>query len=116
MAKKVAKKKLTHPKLTGRSFDALSEAEKRKIIHEIEAAPQGQIWRKSRPMTAADRKRFAPIRAKIGRPTIGKGAKVVAVSVEADLLAEADAAARRAGIGRTELFVRGLRLVLGKAG
>jgi len=103
-------------KLSGRAFDAMSESEKRRIIQEIETAAPGEIWRKSKPMTAADRKRFAPIRAKMGRPKIGKGAKVVAVSVEADLLAQADAAARREGIGRTELFVRGLRLALAKAG
>ena len=116
MTKKTVNKKQTRPKLTGRSFDALTDAEKQKIIGDIESMPRGELWRKSKPLTAADRKRFAPIRAKIGRPKIGKGAKVVAVSVEADLLAEADAVARREGIGRTELFVRGLRLALGKAG
>lgn len=102
-------------KLTGRAFDALSAAEKRKIIAGIEARPPGEAWRKGKPMTAADRKRFAPIRAKMGRPKIGNGSKVIGVSVEADLLKRADDYARRLGIGRTELFVRGLRLLLGAA-
>jgi hypothetical protein len=47
-----------------------------------------------------------------GRPKVGKGARVVSISVEADLLKSADAYARRLGIGRTELFVQGLRAVM----
>jgi hypothetical protein len=49
----------------------------------------------------------------MGRPKIGKGAKVVSISVEASLLKSADAYAKREGIGRTELFVQGLRLAMG---
>ena len=38
----------TDDKLAGRAFDALSAAEKRKIIGQIEAAPAGAIWRKAK--------------------------------------------------------------------
>ena len=100
------------------SFSRLSSEEKERIYAEIDSAPVGKLWRESKPLTAADRKRFAAVRKKMGRPKIGRGVKVVSVSVEADLLKSADAYAKRAGIGRTELFVKGLRLAMGisKAG
>ena len=49
------------------------------------------------------------IKKKMGRPKIGKGCKVVAVSVEVNLLKKADAYAKRLGLGRTELFTQALR-------
>jgi len=99
------------------NFADLPDAEKDRIYREIDQAPPGEIWRKSKPMTAADRKAFAPIRKKMGRgrPKTGRGTKVVSVSVEIGLLAEADAFAKRAGLGRTDLFVRGLRMAMGLA-
>jgi hypothetical protein len=95
-------------------FDALPAKEKERIYREIDESPPGKIWAesKSRSMTAVDRKRFEKVRRKLGRPKIGRGVKVVSVSVEADLLESADAYAKQAGIGRTELFVQGLRLVM----
>src|ERR1700689_2618810 len=96
-------------KLTVRAFDALGEAEKQRIVKEIEQAPPGEIWRKSRPMTDADRRRFAPIRARMGRPKIGKGVKIVSVSVERELLDRADAYAKKQGLKRAEFFTAALR-------
>jgi hypothetical protein len=52
---------------------------------------------------------------KRGRPTIGKGAKDVMISVEKDLLKAADRYAKAHGISRSELFARGVRGLL-KAG
>ena len=97
-------------KLTGRVFDALPAAKKERIYREIDESPPGKLWDESKPPGAADRKRFARVAKKLGgRPKVGKGAKVVSISVEADLLKSADAYAKRLGIGRTELFVQGLR-------
>lgn len=53
---------------------------------------------------------------KIGRPKVGKGAKVISVSVEKGLLARSDALARRLGIRRAALIARGLHRVLEEAG
>ena len=47
-----------------------------------------------------------------GRPRMGKGAKVISVSVEKDLLARSDALARKLGVRRAALIARGLRQVL----
>ena len=71
-----------------------------------------------KPLTAADRalhRRAAPQaarKAKIGRPTIGKGAKIVPVTIERGLLEEADAYARRHGLKRSQMVAQGLRLVM----
>jgi hypothetical protein len=50
-----------------------------------------------------------------GRPKIGKGAKDVMISVEKDLLKQADRYAKTHGMTRSELFARGVRGFL-KAG
>ncbi|MBI4701312.1 MAG: hypothetical protein HY744_09160 [Deltaproteobacteria bacterium] len=55
-------------------------------------------------------------RARRGRPRKGKGAKVVCVSIESNLLARSDALAARLGIGRAALVARGLRAVLAAQG
>jgi hypothetical protein len=101
--------------LTGRAFDALSDEEKERIYREIDDAPPGKLWKESRPLTAVDRKRFAPIRKKMkmGRPKVGAGAKVVSISVERELLKQIDAYAKREGVKRTELFVEAVKLRIG---
>ena len=64
-----------------------------------------------RPLSAAQQARFERVRGR-GRPRVGRGAKVISLSVEKGLLAKADAAAKNIGISRAELFARGLRAVL----
>jgi len=47
-----------------------------------------------------------------GRPKVGKGAEVVAISIEKGLLDRADAYAREHGLGRSEVFVLGIKAVV----
>lgn len=63
------------------------------------------------PLTPEDKALLARA-ANRGRPRVGKGAKRVLVSVERGLLDDADAAARRLNISRSELIARGLRAAL----
>ena len=67
-----------------------------------------------KPLTAAQRAqhRRAGARAKAGRPKIGAGAKIVPVSIERGLLAQADAFAQRHHLKRSKLVADGLRLVM----
>ena len=52
-----------------------------------------------------------------GRPKFGKhGVKVIALSVERDLLARADAYAKEQGLKRAELFTQAILKLLPKAG
>jgi hypothetical protein len=71
---------------------------------------------RSKPLTPEMRKRWLRARRKPGRPKVGKGVKVVSVSVEKGLLARSDALARRLKVRRAALIARGLRAVLAAAG
>jgi hypothetical protein len=64
------------------------------------------------PMTKADRARWARMKRKRGRPRLGKGAKVVAVSLEKELLSRCDRLAKKKRVSRASLIARGLRAVL----
>ncbi len=76
-----------------------------------------------KPLTAAQRalhrraaaRGAATAKAKIGRPTIGAGAKIVPVSIERGLLKEADTFARRHKLKRSQMVAQGLRLVMQRA-
>jgi hypothetical protein len=118
-----AMKNKTHKKeMTGHDFDALSDAEKEKIFAELDAEPVEQQLARSKPLNARERAFYERFRKaqrakrKAGRPRIGKGAKVIAVSVERGLLKRADAYARRHGLKRTELIAQALRTVMGEKG
>lgn len=70
------------------------------------------------PLTAADkalhRRAQARAKAKMGRPVVGKGAKMVPISIERGLLQEADAFARQRGLKRSQMVAQGLRLLMQK--
>jgi hypothetical protein len=55
---------------------------------------------------------WAKARRKRGRPIVGKGVKVVSISLEKGLLAKADKLARRLGISRARLVARGLETLI----
>jgi len=67
---------------------------------------------KSRPLTIEDRAQWNKAKRKRGRPKVGKGVKVISVSLEMGLLAEADKLAERKGITRAKLITYGLKAVL----
>ena len=60
------------------------------------------VFARARPMTATERAQERKLRR--GRPKIGKGVKKISISVELDLLRQADAMARRKGINRSKLI------------
>jgi hypothetical protein len=66
-----------------------------------------------KPLSPAQRKLWQKAKAR-GRPRVGKGAKVISLSVERGLLDQADARARALGISRAEFFARGLRTLLSR--
>lgn len=98
--------------LDGRTFDALSEAAKAKIVAEIEAEDPADRLARSKPLTREQRADWARRRKKMGRPKIGQGHRIVSVSLEAGLLKEADAYAKRHGLKRAQLVAQGLRTVM----
>ena len=69
-----------------------------------------------KPLTPATRRRWLRARRKPGRPRRGKGAKVISVSVEKELLSRSDTLARNLGLSRASLIERGLKAVLAAEG
>lgn len=65
-----------------------------------------------RPLTPAERVEHDGRMAKVrrGRPTVGAGAKRLAISIERGLLTRLDAAAHAAGVKRSEAISRALKL------
>jgi len=69
-----------------------------------------------KPPSAAARGRWERARRKRGRPQRGKGAKVISVSVEKELLSRSDNLAKNLGLSRASLIERGLKAVLAAEG
>lgn len=94
-------------------FLALSDAEKDREVSEFDREFVADTFR---PLTPRQKKQWQRIRKKMGRPKIGRGAKVISLTIEAGLLARADALARRQKLTRAALFARALKSDLAKAG
>ena len=62
-----------------------------------------------KPRTSPDRSLHKRAR---GRPQVGKGAKIVPVSIERQLLTQADAYAKRHKLKRSQMVAEGLRMVM----
>ena len=62
------------------------------------------VFENTRPMTPAERAQERKLRGGPGRPKIGKGARKISVSLEAELLRRTDSLAKRRGVNRSELI------------
>src|SRR3954451_9895330 len=79
-------------------FRALADADKQRVWSSLNREiPPDEL----RPLTPAERKRWARVRRKIGRPKVGNAAVPVSVSLERSLLKRVDAEARRRGMTRS---------------
>jgi hypothetical protein len=94
------------------TFIALSDDEKDAQVAKYEGGTDPKDWH---PLSPAQRKQWARIKRRSGRPMIGKGAKIVPVSIERGLLKEADSFAKRHKLKRSQMVAQGLRLVMQKA-
>jgi hypothetical protein len=92
-------------------FEALTDEQKEAFYEECEQI-DGTV--PGKPLTAAQRRLHA--RARRGRPRNGKGAQIISLSIEKDLLRQAERLAKAQGLSRSDLFTRGLRAVLAIAG
>jgi hypothetical protein len=108
--------KATKKPMTGRDFEALSEAEKERLYDQLDRESPARRLARSRPLTPSEAAREREMRkaakARMGRPVIGAGAKQVAVTLERGLLERADAYARQRGLKRSEMIARGLTLLM----
>jgi len=119
--KKTAMSKKDREELTGipdpadgAEFDALSDADKEKIYRYYDTHPKLTGLRKP---TKAEQKvidsQVAAERKKRGRPVLGEGSVQIAVTIEAGLLREVDAYAKKHKIKRTQLIAHSLRKTIG---
>lgn len=94
-------------------------AEKARIAAELDAKTPEEHLAESRPLNRRERAVWKEIqraiKKKAGRPKIGRGVKVISLSVERTLLKEADAYAKRRGLKRAQLFAEGVRTLLKNA-
>jgi hypothetical protein len=91
-----------------RRFSQMTTAELRRATEEYDRDWTGRGL-PGKPLTARDRGLHKRAR---GRPKIGKGAKVVPVSIERELLSRADSFAKRHHLKRSEMVAKGLQLVM----
>jgi hypothetical protein len=92
------------------TFLALSDEEKERQFREFD---KEFIADSFKPLPPAQRKLWKHAKAKnTGRPRVGRGAKIISVSIERGLLKEVDAEAKSQGISRSELFARGWRKMI----
>jgi hypothetical protein len=91
---------LTTKMTTGESVETTAEFDKESVIDSF------------RRPTPAQRAKLQRAKRKRGRPKVGKGVKVISVSIEQGLLEEADRLAKKLKVRRTRLISRGLRAVL----
>ncbi|HET6251478.1 MAG TPA: hypothetical protein VFE47_27585 [Tepidisphaeraceae bacterium] len=97
---------------TAKAFERLSAQEKEDVYNYFDREiPASEL----RDPTSAQAAVLARHRKKMGRPQIGQGAKVVAVTLEKGLLQRVDEWAKKHEMKRSEVITRGLNLVIGKA-
>lgn len=91
------------------AFMSRTDAEKEAVYKSVDRAFSPE---ELQPLTSTQRKVWAKARKRMGRPRIGKGARVISLSVEKGLLQRADAYAKRLGLTRAQLVARGLEAVI----
>ena len=97
----------------GRKFKTLTTS---KLAETTTAYGREMVIDEFKPLTGAAAKRWSEARRKPGRPRRGKGAKVISVSVERDLLSRSDTLAKDLGLSRAAVVERGLKAVLAAEG
>jgi hypothetical protein len=94
--------------MTGRDFDALSDAEKERIWQEIDRMSPEELAEKSRPLNKQERALWAKAKRKLHRPKVRK----VSLPIADRLVEGMDRLAKREGVSRAEIVERGLELLL----
>ncbi len=95
-------------------FLSLSDAEKEAEVARFDKPlPLDADGLPGKPLTPAQRKRWDKIQKRLrGRPKIGRGAKILTVSIERGLLEKADAFARQHKLKRSEMVAHGLLRIM----
>ncbi|HWE93300.1 MAG TPA: hypothetical protein VG269_04940 [Tepidisphaeraceae bacterium] len=98
--------------MSAEEFIALPDTAKARLIRQIERKTPEERLAESRPLNSAQRAQWKRIKKKMGRPRVGKGSKVISLSIERHLLKQADALAKRRHVTRARVVAEGLALLL----
>lgn len=79
------------------------------------AFDESDVIDQSRPLTAEERRTWSRLRKKRGRPKQGQGFRRISVSIEAGLLKQITALAKKRQISRSKLMALAIRDALEKA-
>lgn len=90
-------------------YDQMNARELAKATRQFD---EEMVIDRSRELTPAEQSRWQRARRKPGRPKVGKGARVISVSLEKGLLGRADRLARKLQVPRTRLIALGLEALL----
>ena len=90
-------------------FMELSDAEKDAVVAKFDAPTD---LARTKPQTAESKALHAAARRKAGRPVVGRGATVVAISVERSLLEKIDTYARAHGMTRAAMLAMGAKQLM----
>lgn len=82
---------------------------------DAEVAQYDREFVPTKPMSSTGKQLHKRARRKPGRPRVGQGAKRLTITMERELIARADALAKRKRWTRSQLFAQGVRTLL-KAG
>jgi alkanesulfonate monooxygenase SsuD/methylene tetrahydromethanopterin reductase-like flavin-dependent oxidoreductase (luciferase family) len=99
----------TTRKRRSRSLMAMDGAELKKATAEFEEEFVADSFGEP---TARQKAQLKRAKRKPGRPKIGKGVRVISVSIEQELLSKTDRLAKKLRVKRSELITRGLQAVL----
>jgi hypothetical protein len=99
-----------------RAFDKYGKMTAQELAEATKEFDQEMIIEKAVPLTPEARALWEKAKRRPGRPRVGKGVRVISVSVEKGLLTRSDSLAKRLKIRRAALIARGLRAVLAAAG
>jgi hypothetical protein len=91
------------------NFLDLTPAERKKATAEFDREFVADTFR---PLNAKERSQWSAAKRRPGRPKLGKGSKVISVSIEESLLKQTDRLAKRLRISRAGLIARSLRSLL----
>jgi len=90
-------------------FLALSDEQKDAEVAEFEKGVDVSTFRSLAP---TERKFWNSVKRKMGRPKVGQGSKVVAISMEIGLLKRMDAFAKAHKLKRSQAIGQGLQLLM----
>lgn len=93
---------------------AYSEMTTRELANATKALDEEMVMDQSRPLTAAERKKWSRVRRKLGRPKVGLGFQRISVSLEKGLLKKATALAKKRRTTRSRLLAQLLENELAK--